>query len=132
SPELRGDFERRIRDDYDRVRAQHAAQSQRLISLEQARQRAPRLNYDCLPQPEFTGVRILATGSQSPPAAHRPPLTHPASPFALSDLIPFIDWSPFFHTWELRGRYPAILNHERHGEEARKLFADAQKLLDEI
>ena len=45
--------------------------------------------------------------------------------------MPFIDWSPFFHTWELRGRYPEILQHEKHGEEARKLFADAQKLLEE-
>jgi 5-methyltetrahydrofolate--homocysteine methyltransferase len=51
---------------------------------------------------------------------------------SLADLVPFIDWSPFFHTWELRGRYPAILNHAQHGEEARKLFADAQKLLNEI
>ena len=49
-----------------------------------------------------------------------------------ADLVPFIDWSPFFHTWELRGRYPAILSHEKHGEEARKLFADAQKLLEEM
>ena len=51
---------------------------------------------------------------------------------SLEDLVPFIDWSPFFHTWELRGRYPSIFQHEKHGEEARKLFADAQKLLDEI
>ena len=48
------------------------------------------------------------------------------------DLVPFIDWSPFFHTWELRGVYPKILQHEKHGEEARKLFADAQKLLEEM
>ncbi len=46
--------------------------------------------------------------------------------------MPFIDWTPFFHTWELRGVYPKILQHEKHGEEARKLFADAQKLLDQI
>ena len=46
--------------------------------------------------------------------------------------MPFIDWSPFFHTWELRGVYPKILQHEKHGEEARKLFADAQKLLEKI
>jgi 5-methyltetrahydrofolate--homocysteine methyltransferase len=46
--------------------------------------------------------------------------------------VPLIDWSPFFHTWELRGRYPAILQHERYGEEARKLFADAQTLLDRM
>jgi 5-methyltetrahydrofolate--homocysteine methyltransferase len=50
----------------------------------------------------------------------------------LEQLVPFIDWSPFFHTWELRGRYPAILNHPNHGEEARKLFADAQELLEKI
>ncbi|MCU0786756.1 MAG: methionine synthase, partial [Verrucomicrobia bacterium] len=43
-----------------------------------------------------------------------------------------IDWTPFFHTWELRGVYPKILQHEQHGEEARKLFADAQGLLNEI
>jgi 5-methyltetrahydrofolate--homocysteine methyltransferase len=53
-------------------------------------------------------------------------------PVSLEDLVPFIDWSPFFHTWELRGVYPKILQHEKHGEEARKLFADAQKLLGEI
>jgi 5-methyltetrahydrofolate--homocysteine methyltransferase len=46
--------------------------------------------------------------------------------------VPFIDWSPFFHTWELRGVYPKILQHEKHGEEARELFADAQKLLEKI
>jgi len=51
---------------------------------------------------------------------------------SLEELVPFIDWSPFFHTWELRGVYPKILQHEKHGEEATKLFADAQKLLDEI
>jgi 5-methyltetrahydrofolate--homocysteine methyltransferase len=90
----------------------------KLVSIENARARAPKLNYDDLPTPEFVGVRVLTGESESP--------------VAVSDLVPFIDWSPFFHTWELRGRYPAILNHERHGEEARKLFADALKLLDEI
>jgi 5-methyltetrahydrofolate--homocysteine methyltransferase len=58
--------------------------------------------------------------------------SRPSTLVTLSDLVPFIDWSPFFHTWELRGRYPAILNHEKHGEEARKLFADAQELLQKI
>jgi 5-methyltetrahydrofolate--homocysteine methyltransferase len=51
---------------------------------------------------------------------------------SLRDLIPFIDWSPFFHTWELRGRYPAILDDPHCGSEAKKLFDDAQKLLAEI
>ena len=52
--------------------------------------------------------------------------------FPLATLREFIDWSPFFHTWELRGVYPSILEHEKYGEQARKLFADAQELLDEI
>ena len=51
---------------------------------------------------------------------------------SLADLVRYIDWSPFFHTWELRGVYPSILKHERHGEQASDLFADAQKLLAEI
>jgi 5-methyltetrahydrofolate--homocysteine methyltransferase len=50
----------------------------------------------------------------------------------LSELTPFIDWSPFFHTWELRGRYPAILQHEQHGPQARELFKDGQELLRRI
>ena len=64
-------------------------------------------------QPEFTGVRVLED-------------------FPLATLRAFIDWSPFFHTWELRGRYPAIFEHEKYGEQARKVFDDAQELLDKI
>ncbi|MCC5834005.1 MAG: methionine synthase [Opitutales bacterium] len=50
----------------------------------------------------------------------------------VEDLVPYIDWSPFFWAWELKGVYPAILNHKRHGEEATKLFKEAQELLDRI
>ena len=53
-------------------------------------------------------------------------------PITLEELVRYIDWSPFFHTWELRGRYPAIFDHEKYGEQARKLFADAQELLEKI
>ena len=52
--------------------------------------------------------------------------------FSLETLIPFIDWSPFFHTWELRGRYPAILDDATFGKQARELFDDAQGLLAKI
>jgi cobalamin-dependent methionine synthase I len=57
--------------------------------------------------------------------------------FPLEDVVAYIDWSPFFQTWELRGRYPnrgfpKIFNDERVGEEARKLYADAQAMLKEI
>src|SRR6266545_1361124 len=150
SADRKSSFVQQIRAEYDRVRAQHAGQQQKLVSLEQARQRAPQLAFDDLPQPEFIGVRMLSSdvkGSAGAPpapvgaspaepsqhaAATNSALRTPHSALSLSDLILFIDWSPFFHTWELRGRYPTILNHAKHGEEARKLFADAQKLLEEI
>jgi 5-methyltetrahydrofolate--homocysteine methyltransferase len=123
SAEHRPKFAAQIREEYDRVRAQHAGQQAKLLSIEQARANAPRLKYDDLPKPEFTGVRVLSPKSE---------IRNPKSEIELPDLVPFIDWSPFFHTWELRGRYPAILNHPNHGEEARKLFADAQELLEKI
>jgi 5-methyltetrahydrofolate--homocysteine methyltransferase len=67
------------------------------------------------------------------PCHRKPPPSTPSIPrVTLSELVPLIDWTPFFHTWELRGVYPKILQHEKHGEEARKLFADAQELLEKI
>jgi 5-methyltetrahydrofolate--homocysteine methyltransferase len=122
SSEHKPKFTEQIREEYIKVRRHHAGQQQKLISLQQARANAPKLNFDNLPKPEFTGVRTL-----SPALDPRP-----STLVSLADLVPLIDWSPFFHTWELRGRYPAILNHEKHGEEARKLFADAQNLLEKI
>jgi 5-methyltetrahydrofolate--homocysteine methyltransferase len=50
----------------------------------------------------------------------------------LADLVPWIDWSPFFHTWELSGRYPAILDDPKKGDAARKVFADGRALLHRI
>ncbi|MDA0918163.1 MAG: methionine synthase [Planctomycetota bacterium] len=66
-----------------------------------------------IPTPSFTGLRTIED--------------HP-----LEDLVNYIDWSPFFQTWELRGKYPAILEDEVVGEAATRLFGDAKKLLDEI
>jgi 5-methyltetrahydrofolate--homocysteine methyltransferase len=65
----------------------------------------------CLP--EFTGRRVL-------------------SDFSLAELVPYIDWSPFFHTWEMRGRYPDLLDDPVRGPAARELFANAKELLQEI
>ena len=124
SAELKAGFVLQIQAEYDRLRSQHSAQRQKLLSLEAARANAPKLNFDDLPKPEFIGVRTVQSGAA---ASGSSPLR-----ISLSDLVPFIDWSPFFHTWELRGRYPAIFEHPRHGEEARKLFADGQKLLEKI
>ena len=125
SAEQKPAFVAALRADYEQARAHHAGRRQSLLTLAQARANAPKLRYDDLPQPEFTGVRVLCSRPYEGG-------TDAAAPFRLADLVPFIDWSPFFHTWELRGRYPAILDHPRHGAEARQLFADGQKLLARI
>ena len=137
SAEQRPKFAAQIREEYDRVRAQHAGKQAKLLSIEQARANAPKLKFDDLPEPEFVGVRVLSSGVAADVNLRKSVPGESADSrrrlrIELKDLVPFIDWSPFFHTWELRGRYPAILNHEKHGEEARKLFTDAQKLLDEM
>jgi 5-methyltetrahydrofolate--homocysteine methyltransferase len=125
SAENRPAFAQEIRVEYDRIRSQHGGRTAKLVSIEEARANAPKLGFDDLPKPEFTGIRALSPDVTTLNTQHSARIT-------LSELVPLIDWSPFFHTWELRGRYPAILNHEKHGEEARKLFADAQKLLEEM
>jgi 5-methyltetrahydrofolate--homocysteine methyltransferase len=112
SGEHKPKFAAQVREEYEKLRSQHAGPKVKLVSLDQARANAPKLNYNDLPKPEFTGNKIITP--------------------SLNELIEVIDWTPFFHTWELRGVYPKILQHEKHGEEARKLFADAQKLLAQI
>ena len=112
SSEQRPKFAAQVREEYEKLRSQHAGPKIKLVSLDAARANAPKLNYSDLPQPEFTGSRNIVP--------------------SLKELVEVIDWTPFFHTWELRGVYPKILQHEKHGEEARKLFADAQKLLEKF
>jgi len=115
SKEQRQAFDEKNREEQARARAVHAGSAQELISLKKARgNRTPIVwREEDISQPEFTGVHTLKD-------------------FPLETLREYIDWSPFFHTWELRGRYPAILQNEKYGEQARKLFADAQELLEEI
>ena len=127
-------FVKQLREDYEKLRAQHAGSQVKLLSLEAARANAPKLKYDDLPKPEFTGVRTLSSGEFNPGKCDCGSSHGHAGAFSVSleEVVPFIDWTPFFHTWELRGVYPKILQHEKHGEEATKLFADAQKMLGGI
>jgi 5-methyltetrahydrofolate--homocysteine methyltransferase len=162
SDELREDFDEKTRADYARLREEHAAKSRekKLISLEQARANRTPIDWASYtpPKPEFLGARVYATDPGSARASHAGDGASPSrtlvsdeSSFrrgaetgtrgacapqsrsiSLDDLIPFIDWSPFFHTWELRGRYPAIFDDPVVGQQARELFDDAQKLLEKI
>jgi 5-methyltetrahydrofolate--homocysteine methyltransferase len=104
------------RTEYARIAAAHArgeANKQR-VSLADARANALRLDWKAAPaRPTFLGSRVF-------------------NDYALAELEPFIDWSPFFATWELTGRFPAILDDAKVGEAARALYADARKMLDTL
>jgi 5-methyltetrahydrofolate--homocysteine methyltransferase len=124
SPQLRPAFVQGIRTEYEKVRAQHGEKKGKaLLSIEEARVRKFKSEWKSsdIAKPEFTAIRTLSSDHGSLITNHRSPIT-------LTALVPFIDWSPFFHTWEMRGRYPAILENV----EAKKLFDEAQALLQEI
>jgi len=103
------------RADYEALRKAHASLRQKLVSLETARSRRTPIEWrsEDIPTPAFTGVRVLED-------------------FPLATLRAYIDWTPFFHTWELKGVYPRILEDERQGAQARQIFAEANALLDRI
>jgi 5-methyltetrahydrofolate--homocysteine methyltransferase len=103
------------RADYEALRKSHAAPRKTIIDLATARARRTPIKWraEDLPTPAFTGVRVLDN-------------------FPLSELREFIDWSPFFHAWGLKGVYPRILDHEEQGPQARQIFAEGNALLDRI
>ena len=105
-----------IRVEQDKQRKDFADRQsgQKLLSIQEARKNAARFDWTKDPdKPEFLGVKVF-------------------DDYPLKNLVEFIDWSPFFHAWELRGRFPKIFEDPVVGTEARKLFADAQVLLKTI
>ncbi|MGB8341367.1 MAG: methionine synthase, partial [Chthoniobacterales bacterium] len=125
NPDARLKFNVTMRSDYERLRKDHADRSREKKMLALGQAQANRLPIDWSsyqpPVPEFLGVRVMTSD-----------LDADALAVSLATLVEYIDWSPFFHAWELRGRYPAILNDEVVGKQARELFADAQELLERI
>ena len=115
SDDGKAEFVAQHRASYDALRKAHSTPRPKLVSLETARKRRTQIEWraEDLPTPEFTGVRVL-------------------DDFPLATLRAFIDWTPFFHTWELKGVYPRILDDERQGAQARQIFAEANVLLDRI
>jgi 5-methyltetrahydrofolate--homocysteine methyltransferase len=113
SDDGKADFVAKHRAEYEAVRKAHSAPRQSVVSIEKARERRTPIEWraEDLPTPAFTGVRVLDN-------------------FPLATLREYIDWSPFFHTWGLKGIYPRILDDERQGVEARKIFDDGNALLD--
>lgn len=106
-----------IRAEYAKVAEAHARneREKQRLPLSRARENAHRIdwsNYSVV-KPQFFGTKVFET-------------------YDLEELSRYIDWTPFFQTWELKGRYPAILEDEKQGEAARQLFSDAQAMLKKI
>ncbi|MDO8547455.1 MAG: vitamin B12 dependent-methionine synthase activation domain-containing protein, partial [Nitrospirales bacterium] len=116
SPDQKSTFAEKTRLDQEQVRQAHQDRGPKvLLTLEQARALRTPIEWRAadIPKPAFPGVRALDA-------------------FPLGEIVPFIDWTPFFHTWELRGRYPKIFEDPTIGPKAKELFDDAQVLLKEI
>lgn len=117
SEEGQTEFKRKITEEYDAVRLRNANRDHRknLISFVSANENAFQSNWDAYTPvaPQFVGSKVFAD-------------------YPLEDLVPYIDWTPFFITWSLSGKYPAILKDEVVGEAARDLFNDAQEMLRDI
>ena len=114
SADQRDGYMAEIVAEYETVRAEHAGRKDAtLVSLQEARAN------------RFTWNEPYSPVKPAQPGRHELNI-------ALADLVPYIDWSPFFQSWDLAGRYPAILQNEVVGETARQLFADAQAMLTKI
>ena len=106
-----------VKQDYDALRARHAAKANErpLISLEEARKNRPRIDFTAQPPPQ-----------------PRQPGVHTITGQDLSVLRDYIDWGPFFLAWEMKGRFPDILSNPASGEAARRLYDDAQDMLNRV
>jgi 5-methyltetrahydrofolate--homocysteine methyltransferase len=115
-PDTRNALDLQNRKDQEEIREQFETRAgTQLLTYEEALRHKLHTEWDehRIAVPDFTGRRVLKD-------------------FPLQELVPFIDWSPFFHTWEIRGHYPDLLHDPARGPAARELFANAQELLNEI
>lgn len=116
NPETKDEYVAGIRAEYDKAREAHLNKrsDKRYKTIEEARADKFQIELDkVITEPKFTGTKVFED-------------------YPLEELVPYIDWTPFFHTWELRGSYPKIFSDKVVGDEAQKLYDDAQVLLKRI
>jgi len=117
SADLKAGFAATVKTEYEDVRTRHRGKQAavRLLSLDAARANKSAIDWEGYtpPVPRTVGLKVFED-------------------YSLDELSRYIDWTPFFQTWELSGRYPAILNDEKIGHEATKLFNDAQAMLQHL
>jgi len=128
-----------VRADYDSIRTRHAAKNQErpLVSLEDARANRTPVDWSGYrpPVPRALQVQAKDVWSHRPGERAgdvRPHFVRTFGDYALEELREYIDWQPFFNAWEMKGRFPDILNNPSTGEAARKLWDDAQAMLDRV
>ncbi len=117
NPDTRGAFKSRVKEEYVKLRSEHEGrqQAKNYISLPEARKNKVKINWSntSISKPSFLGKKVLVN-------------------YPLEEIAKYIDWTPFFQTWMLFGRYPDIFKDEKVGVEAQKLFDDAQVMLRRI
>jgi len=117
STDLKENFVSKLSEDYEQVRINHAGRRQKTnwAKIEDARLNKAQIDWDKsdIGTPTFSGVKVFED-------------------YSLEEIKDYIDWTPFFFAWELKGRYPKILTDKEKGKEATKLFKDAKDMLDKI
>jgi len=115
SDEHRGNFLKGIADEYEFLRKQFEDKNRVILPLKEARANKLKINWskDSVYTPKSPGVKVFKN-------------------ISLETIRPYIDWTPFFMTWEVKGKYPEVFDSPQYGKEAKQLFDDAQKLLDRI
>lgn len=117
SQDNRDEYIQNIKQEYEKAREAHLNKrsDKRFLSIDEARSNKYQIDLESFApvKPSFTGTKVFEA-------------------FPLKELVPYIDWTPFFHTWELRGSYPKIFDDKNVGVEAKKLFDDAQQMLQKV
>ena len=108
-------FIEKIKEEYEQIRKKYREKQRKLIPFEFAKQNKIKIDWDKadIYKPKFFGTKVFED-------------------YSLAEISKYIDWTFFFSAWELKGRYPAILEHPQKGKEAKKLFADGQQMLKQI
>ena len=113
--EEKDQFEQSVKEEFEQIRNTVNKKNIKKLSINKARDRKFSIDWDkySFLKPNLIGTKVFNT-------------------YPLDELADYIDWSPFFHAWELKGKYPSILNDEKYGKEANKIFSDGKNILNRI
>ena len=113
--EEKDQYKQSVKEEFEQIRNTVSKKNIKKLSIDEARKRKHYIDWKkySLLKPNLTGLKVF-------------------DDYPTGELVDYIDWTPFFHAWELKGKYPSILSHERYGDEAKKIYSDGIDLLDRI